>query len=433
MACGAIARVPASEERSSNRGCECDVCALALSPRPYWLCTGGLRRRSGIPRLTTRLIAGSGKSLTLLHSTSLKWPALIATRCASVFARYIEWTKAAFPSGSAELRAVLERCTRECLALQRYEQDIRFLKAWIQYADCCTDGDQVFEYMSTNSIGTTHALFYIAKAAAFEHTGNFNGAARTFEDGAKRGATPIGKLQRGKRDFERRMNRRMSQREAARSAPSTKAKERAALQKLSKRSAASSHRPMKHRNGADKRGGRRARESQSCGQSNFRVFADGGAERAPVQGTLVAAPTGAVSSGLASHHQRHKENNGAATAWNEAALGNRARAPDSAAPSFSIFDDEIHSTTGVAHRTDKSGLRTQLEASNTVMPVEECLQRSCTEAPPNEGNIPELPAQVSADHHTAPSPTVNTAVALGEVMQMFGGPVLKPTSSSSSL
>jgi hypothetical protein len=141
----------------------------------------------------------------------------------------IEHANATFPYGSTELRAVLEQCTCECPA-QGYEQDIRFLKACIMYADCSANGDQVFEDMSAKNIGTTHALFYIAKAVAYEVKGNYNGAARTFEEGANTnwvphqlGATPIGKLQRGKRDFDRRMTRRVNQQPTATMMPSAPA------------------------------------------------------------------------------------------------------------------------------------------------------------------------------------------------------------------
>ena len=49
--------------------------------------------------------------------------------------RLIKWVQFAYPSGGhhAQLRPLLERCTRELLQQERYKQDPRYLRVWLQY------------------------------------------------------------------------------------------------------------------------------------------------------------------------------------------------------------------------------------------------------------------------------------------------------------
>ena len=49
--------------------------------------------------------------------------------------RLIKWVQAAYPAGGhqAQLRPLLERCTRELLQHEHYKQDLRYLRVWLQY------------------------------------------------------------------------------------------------------------------------------------------------------------------------------------------------------------------------------------------------------------------------------------------------------------
>ena len=46
----------------------------------------------------------------------------------------MEWTQAAFPEAGprSQLAGTLERCTRE-LSLERYKDDVRYLRLWLQH------------------------------------------------------------------------------------------------------------------------------------------------------------------------------------------------------------------------------------------------------------------------------------------------------------
>ena len=49
--------------------------------------------------------------------------------------RLIKWVQFAYPTGGhhAQLRPLLERCTRELQPQQGYKQDPRYLRVWLQY------------------------------------------------------------------------------------------------------------------------------------------------------------------------------------------------------------------------------------------------------------------------------------------------------------
>ena len=48
--------------------------------------------------------------------------------------RLIRWVNETYKSGShGQLMPLLERCTRELKAFERYRSDVRYLRIWIQY------------------------------------------------------------------------------------------------------------------------------------------------------------------------------------------------------------------------------------------------------------------------------------------------------------
>ena len=79
------------------------------------------------------------------------------------------WTQQHYPAGGPEsqLLATLEKCTRSLLPLERYKNDVRYLRAWVQLvraaavtshaprsraanhaqADCSNEPKEIFDYM----------------------------------------------------------------------------------------------------------------------------------------------------------------------------------------------------------------------------------------------------------------------------------------------
>ncbi|BBN17333.1 checkpoint serine/threonine-protein kinase [Marchantia polymorpha subsp. ruderalis] len=124
--------------------------------------------------------------------------------------RCIKWVKDAFPAGGAqsELLKLLEGCTRQFHKDELYRNDVRYLRVWVQYADCCTDPSDVFAFLEANEIGQTFALFYEAYATSMEVRRNFKKADEIYRLGISRHAQPLGRLENMYKNFLSRMVRR---------------------------------------------------------------------------------------------------------------------------------------------------------------------------------------------------------------------------------
>ena len=142
------------------------------------------------------------------------------------------WTQQHYPAGGPEsqLLATLEKCTNTLLPLERYKNDVRYLRAWVQrvrvaavmshaprsraaihaQADCCNEPKDIFDYMEVcaglkaaagtligahaprlrrsqlKGIGQDYALFYEARAAFLELRGAFPQALNVYLSGIKR-------------------------------------------------------------------------------------------------------------------------------------------------------------------------------------------------------------------------------------------------------
>lgn len=57
---------------------------------------------------------------------------------------------------------LLEKCTRTFLGKEGYQENIRYLKVWLMYADMCSDPEEVYRFIRANRIGQTHAVFFEA-------------------------------------------------------------------------------------------------------------------------------------------------------------------------------------------------------------------------------------------------------------------------------
>ncbi|KAG2437063.1 hypothetical protein HYH02_011323 [Chlamydomonas schloesseri] len=127
--------------------------------------------------------------------------------------KYIKWMQEyGVGGGKADLQKVLEACTKELQKLPRYKNDIRFLRIWIQYADCLPDPGDVFLYLREKDIGRDFALYYEAYATYFELRANFQSADAVYMDGVQRGAKPLERLKQKHTAFQQRMAHRIKRR-----------------------------------------------------------------------------------------------------------------------------------------------------------------------------------------------------------------------------
>lgn len=125
--------------------------------------------------------------------------------------RLIKWTQESFSSGQqkAELQKILELCTRELIKIEKYKTDIRYLRVWVQYADCLPDPNDVFLYLKEQAIGQEYALYYEAYATYLELKGNYAGADACYVEGIQRLARPLERLQQKHNTFQNRMAQRI--------------------------------------------------------------------------------------------------------------------------------------------------------------------------------------------------------------------------------
>ena len=124
--------------------------------------------------------------------------------------RFIKWTEQTFTSGGRETEVLplLERCTRELQEVPRYRDDVRYLRIWVKYADCCKEPHDIFKFLQVNDVGQRHTLFYEAYAAFLEIRGAFKQAGEVYDRGILMRAEPTQRLKEKLAQFQHRMMKR---------------------------------------------------------------------------------------------------------------------------------------------------------------------------------------------------------------------------------
>eukprot|EP01041_Mallomonas_annulata_P000315 gene315-573_t len=136
----------------------------------------------------------------ILNTTSSSDPLI-------VWLQYFKWIRDTYPSDSSRALKLLERCTVELRTDNRYINDVRFIKMWIEYADMVRTPGEIFSYMNSNKIGIQLSLFWIAWAFVAEKLGNYKLTDQIFQKGIKRKAEPVDILSKRYQQFQRRMAR----------------------------------------------------------------------------------------------------------------------------------------------------------------------------------------------------------------------------------
>ncbi|XP_022982014.1 mitotic spindle checkpoint protein BUBR1 [Cucurbita maxima] len=115
----------------------------------------------------------------------------------------IKWVQEAYPAGGdfSGLVLIYEQCVRNFWHSDRYKEDLRYLKVWLEYAENCFDAEVIFNFLHANEIGTTHSAYYIAYALHLESKSKSKAANDMFNLGISRNAHPIDKLKDAYRMF----------------------------------------------------------------------------------------------------------------------------------------------------------------------------------------------------------------------------------------
>ncbi|XP_031120724.1 mitotic spindle checkpoint protein BUBR1 [Ipomoea triloba] len=115
----------------------------------------------------------------------------------------IKWVQESFPPGgdSSGLVVIYEQCVRTFWHDDRYKDDLRYLKVWLEYAENCVDAEVIFSFLEANKIGQTHSSFYVAYALHMESKNKIRTADEIFNRGLSINAQPIEKLKEAYRKF----------------------------------------------------------------------------------------------------------------------------------------------------------------------------------------------------------------------------------------
>eukprot|EP01133_Synstelium_polycarpum_P017206 gene17206-20505_t len=281
--------------------------------------------------------------------------------------KYVKWVCQTYTSGAmkSHLLVLLERCAPMFLQTERYRDDKRYLKLWIQYADMCRDPIDILAYVETNKIGQRLALFYEAKAVICENKGRYKDADEAYKTGILKRAEPVDHLPVRHKEFEKRMMAEIKRRAAAKergevltendqqTAATTPPVQRAALGTIAAPVVTSERRSMATKGaplGASTSDDPRKRKTTAPVSSGFKIFDDErgvGDENAQTNAKFVGmsmrkngeAPTMRWDE-LEPELSKHKENTQASAKWTDTKIVQKRAKTDAAAPTFEIYVDE---------------------------------------------------------------------------------------------
>ncbi|KAL0016710.1 hypothetical protein SO802_003779 [Lithocarpus litseifolius] len=122
----------------------------------------------------------------------------------------IKWVQEAFPMGGdySGLVVIYEQCVRTFWHSDRYKDDLRYLKVWLEYAENCGDAEIIYSFLEANEIGKTHAVYYISYASHLESKNKMKLANEIYNLGISRNAQPLEKLKDSYRKYFARSMRR---------------------------------------------------------------------------------------------------------------------------------------------------------------------------------------------------------------------------------
>ncbi|KAH1064431.1 hypothetical protein J1N35_029418 [Gossypium stocksii] len=115
----------------------------------------------------------------------------------------IKWVQEAFPPGGdfSGLVLIYEQCVRAFWQSDRYKDDLRYLKVWLEYAEHCSDAEVIYSFLDANDIGKTHSAYYIAYALHMESESKMKAANDILNLGISSDAQPIEKLRDAYKKF----------------------------------------------------------------------------------------------------------------------------------------------------------------------------------------------------------------------------------------
>lgn len=124
---------------------------------------------------------------------------------------YIKHIRESYPTDTQKQFLLMERCARTFMSrpflISSYQNDVRFIRICILYADKSSNPSEVFKLMSKSKVGTKVSLFWVAWAWVAEKAQDFPFTEKIFQKALSVGAEPRQFLEERQRQFLRRMSR----------------------------------------------------------------------------------------------------------------------------------------------------------------------------------------------------------------------------------
>ncbi|KAF9215909.1 hypothetical protein BGZ59_011636 [Podila verticillata] len=124
-----------------------------------------------------------------------------------IYVRYIQWIVENYPQGAGQghdsnLLPVLEQAMKAFKGDERYRNDPRYVRFYVQYSGIVEDPDHIFKFMMANNIGVQLAMLYEEYAEYLEDTEDYVSAREILTLGINRHAMPLGRLKKSRNEFE---------------------------------------------------------------------------------------------------------------------------------------------------------------------------------------------------------------------------------------
>ncbi|KAG0085819.1 hypothetical protein BGZ93_005585 [Podila epicladia] len=124
-----------------------------------------------------------------------------------IHVRYIQWIVENYPQGAGQghdsnLLPVLEQAMKAFKGDERYRNDPRYVRFYVQYSGIVEDPDHIFKFMMANNIGIQLAMLYEEYAEYLEDMEDYVAAREILILGINRRAMPLGRLKKNRADFE---------------------------------------------------------------------------------------------------------------------------------------------------------------------------------------------------------------------------------------
>lgn len=121
--------------------------------------------------------------------------------------KYIKYHEETYPSDTHTQFLLMERCMHSLFNIPKYQNDVRFIRVCVLYADKTSNPNDQFKLYHKCKIGEKVAIFWLAWAWVAEKKKDYPFAEKIFRKAIQKEAKPKNKVEERYKQFQRRMSR----------------------------------------------------------------------------------------------------------------------------------------------------------------------------------------------------------------------------------